>query len=181
MTNLANTGAGRVGKVRILAWSGAAALILLPLLAMKFTSEVNWDMEDFTFAIFMIGGVGLAFELAVRVSRNWSYRAGFALALLAAFLLVWGNLAVGFIGSEDNPINGIYFGVVAIALAGSLISLLKPKGMALTMAVTGAAQILAGLVALYLDYFTGPLTIFFTGLWLASARLFHKAAKEGSA
>ena len=34
---------------RIIGWGSAVALILTPLVAMQFTSEVNWDETDFIF------------------------------------------------------------------------------------------------------------------------------------
>lgn len=167
-----------LGWVRPLAWGLGAAFIVVPLALMFITEEQNWGAGDFMFAAIMVGGVGLAFELAVRISKSWSYRAGFAIALVAAFLLIWGNLAVGFVGSEDNPLNLIYFGVVGLAVLGSALVLLRASGMRKVMAATALAQIAAGGVALYFDYFTGPLTTFFTALWLASTWLFRKAARE---
>ena len=165
------------GSVRPLVWGGAAALILLPLIAMKLTEEVSWDVGDFMFAVIMVGAVGLAFERAVGMKASWSYRAGAAVGLGAAFLLTWGNLAVGFIGSEDNPLNQMYFAMPAIAFAGCLLARFHARGMAFALAAAAIAQVAAGGIALYLDYFTGPLTVFFTALWLASAWLFHRAAR----
>jgi hypothetical protein len=81
--------------MRLALWTGAFALLLVPLIAMRFTDEVNWTLSDFVFAAVMIGGAGLAFELAVRVTRNPSYRAGIAIAIVAAVLLIWAHLAVG--------------------------------------------------------------------------------------
>jgi len=79
---------------RVAGWSLAALLLLLPVIAMQFTREVNWTPFDFAFAAVMIGGVGIAFELTVRATRNNAYRSGFAIALAAAFLLIWMNGAV---------------------------------------------------------------------------------------
>ena len=171
-------GRGNWAWVRPLAWGGGAALILLPLIAKNLTQEVGWEVGDFMFAAIMVGAVGAAFELAVRVRSSWSYRAGAALGLAAGFLIIWANGAVGFIGSEDNPINLMYFASPAIALAGALLARFRAAAMAVAMAAAAAAQAAAGAVALTFDYFTGPLTVFFTGLWLASALLFRRAAGE---
>lgn len=167
-----------LSTARPLAWGGAAALVLLPLLALKVADANAWEVGDLMFAAVIIGGVGLAFELAVRTSPGWTYRAGAALAVVAVFLLTWGNLAVGFVGSEDNPINIIYFAMPAIAVAGALFSGFRANGMAVTMAAAAVAQVAAGLIALVNDSFTGPLTVFFTGLWLASACLFRRSGLE---
>ena len=165
------------GWVRPLLWGGAALLLLAPLVAMQFTREVNWTVSDFLFAALLVGGTGLAFELAVRVSSNWSYRAGAALGLAAGFLLIWANGAVGYIGSEDNPYNLVFFIVIAIAFAGALVAGFKASGMAWTMLAAGIAHALAGFGGAAEDPRTIPITIVFVGMWLGSARLFRQAAR----
>ena len=167
------------GWFRPVAWGGAAAMILAPLIAMQFTTEVNWTIGDFLFAALLIGGVGLAFELAVRISSSWHYRAGAALGLASGFFLIWANGAVGYIGSEDNPYNLVFFGVVAIAFVGSVVAGFQAKGMAIAMMAAGIAHALAGGVGFAEDPVTGPITLVFVGMWLASARLFYQAAREG--
>ena len=125
---------------RPLLWCGAALLVLAPLVAMQFTREVDWTLGDFVFAALLVGGVGLAFELAVRISSSRSYRAGAALGLAAGFFLIWANGAVGYIGSEDNPYNLVFFTVIAIAFAGALVSGFKARGLAWTMLAAGLAD-----------------------------------------
>ena len=88
--------------MRVTLWSLAA--LLSPLVAMQFTDEVRWDAADFIFAGILIGSVGVAYELAVRMTGNSAYRAGAGFALAATFLTVWANGAVGMIGNEDNSI-----------------------------------------------------------------------------
>lgn len=166
------------GWVRPLAWGGAAALILLPLVAMQFTSEVNWTVGDFVFASLLIGGVGLAFELAVRISSSWSYRAAAALGIAAGFFLIWANGAVGYIGSEDNPYNQLFFLVIAIAFLGSVLAGFRPRQMAWAMTAAGAAHALIGGYGFFADPVTGPITIVFVGMWLASAALFRRSARQ---
>ena len=170
---------------RVIGWGTAVALILAPLVAMQFTGEVNWTIADFIFAIVMIGGVGLLFELAVRASASWAYRAGAALALAAGFLTVWINGAVGIIGNEDNPANVVFAGVVAIAIAGSIVAAAKAPLMVRAMAVAGTAQGLIGIIVFASDAGAsappGPVKLLilieaFAALWFASALLFRKAA-----
>jgi hypothetical protein len=165
--------------LRPLLWSGAGALLLVPLWAMNFASGLgfNWTLSDFIFAALLIGGVGLAFELALRVSPSWSYRAGAALGLAAGFLLIWANGAVGYIGSEDNPYNLAFFIVIAIAFAGALIAGFKANGMAWTMLAAGIAHAVAGFGGAAEDPRTIPITIVLVGMWLGSARLFHLSAR----
>jgi hypothetical protein len=99
------------------------------------------------------------------------------LGLAASTLLIWANGAVGYIGSEDNPYNLVFFGVVAIAFAGALISAFSARGMAWTMLAAGTAQALAGFGGAAEDPRTIPITIVFIGMWLGAARLFQMAAR----
>jgi hypothetical protein len=73
-------------------------------------------------------GTGLAYELAVRMSSDTAYRAAAGIALAAAFILIWVNLAVGIIGSEDELANLMYFGVLAVGIIGALIARFQPHG-----------------------------------------------------
>ena len=47
----------------------------------------------------LIGGLGLGWELALKMTHNRVWRVAIALALAAAFLLIWAELAVGIIGA----------------------------------------------------------------------------------
>jgi hypothetical protein len=97
------------------------------------------------------------------------------------------NLAVGIIGSEDNPANLMYGGVLAVAIVGAVVARFQPHGMARALVATALAQALAGAIALMAGWgSTGAnwpqviviLTLFFAALWLGSAWLFRKAAGE---
>jgi len=115
--------------------------MLLPLLPEWFAGEVAWDPGDFMFLGILL--VGVAYELAARVPDRSAYRAAVAIALAAAFLNSWINLAVGIIGSEDNPANWIYAGVIAVAVVGAVLARFRPLGMARVMVATAIAQALA--------------------------------------
>ena len=86
---------GSGNRWRLAGWGLAGAVLLVPLVAMAFTAEMNWGAEDFLAAVILLGGFGLAFELAVRVTRNPIVRVVTGLALGALLLLVWAELAVG--------------------------------------------------------------------------------------
>src|SRR5215218_3169731 len=88
--------------LRIAGWVGAAVILLLPLVAMQFSSEVHWSFGDFVVMGALLGGSGLALELATQKSTSLAYRFGATFAVAAAFLLIWVNLAVGFLGDEGN-------------------------------------------------------------------------------
>jgi hypothetical protein len=163
-------------------WGAAALLLLAPLVAMQITDEVNWDAADFAFAGVMLFGACGAYELAARITTNRAYRAAVAIAIVAALILVWINLAVGIIGTEDNPANLMYGGVLAVGIVGASIARFRPQGMMRVLAAMALAQAAVAVIALIGGLgSTGPslgLTLFFTALWLASAWLFGKAARE---
>jgi hypothetical protein len=164
---------------RVIGWSIPALLLLLPLIAMRFTDEVIWTLSDFIFAAVLFGSVGLAFELILRKSRSLGYRCGAALAVLAAFLTIWVNGAVGMIGSEDNPYNLLFLGVLLLALAGAILARFQPAGMARTMAAAGVAQAVLSAMGLATDVRGGIFSMTFALLWLLAAALF-KAAHEAN-
>ncbi len=160
---------------RIARWSVVAGLLLLPAIAMQFTSEVNWSPGDFVFAAILIGGSALAYDIAALTRASHAYRGGVALALAAAFLLIWINGAVGIIGNEANPANLMFGGPLAIAFLGALLSRFHPRGMARTMAAAGVAQIAVGGIALIMGVLIPFVTLFFAALGGASGLLFRKA------
>lgn len=160
---------------RIGRWTIVAGLLLLPLIAMQFTNEVNWTPGDFVFAAILIGGSALAYDIAVLTTASLAYRGGIALALAASFLLVWINGAVGIIGNENNPANVMFAGPLAIAFLGALFSRFRPRGMARTMTAAAITQIAVGLIALAMGVLIPFVTVFFAALWGASGVLFRKA------
>jgi hypothetical protein len=171
--------------LRIAGWGGAAVLLLLPLVAMQYTPEVDWSLSDFIVMGALLGGSGLVLELATRGASSLAYRFGVTVAVAAAFLLVWVNLAVGFLGDEGNPANLMFLGVIAVAIAGALMARSRPIAMARAMLAAAAAQVLAGAIGFGLGWATpGGQGVYevvmgtglFTGLWLLSAWLFRKAA-----
>ncbi|WP_395825711.1 hypothetical protein [Archangium minus] len=152
---------------------------------MQFTEEVAWGLSDFALFGAMLFVACGTYELAARMTGNKAYRAAVGVALAAAFILVWMNLAVGLIGSEENPANLMYGGVLVVGILGAIIARFRPHGMALSLVGTALAQVLVVVIALIvgLAYNLGDtlmLTGFFVALWLTSARLFRKAAREQS-
>jgi hypothetical protein len=173
-----DSGGRRWNPWRIAAWSFAAFLVLLPLAAMQLTDEVNWTGFDFLFASVLIGGVGVTFELTVRVSRNHAYRAAVGFALAATFLTIWVNGAVGMIGSEGNPYNLLFGGVLILALVGAIVARFEPAGMARAMAAAAVAQAAVAAFGLSADALGAVLSMAFAGPWLLAAALFRRAARE---
>lgn len=166
------------GRWRAAAWGMGTALLLLPLVAMRFTDEVNWGAADFALAAGLLIGFGLLCEGAVHRSASMSYRAGAILALGTALLLVWANLAVGLIGDESNPANRLVVLVPAIGAIGTLAARARPAGMAATLLTMAGVQGLVAVVAMVAGLGSAHgATLFFTLLWLASAALFRRAAR----
>ncbi|QSX77924.1 hypothetical protein [Agrilutibacter solisilvae] len=175
---------------RPLIWGGAAALLLLPAVAMQFTHEVVWTGSDFIAMGVMLGTACALYELATWLSGNTVYRMGFAIAVATGFLTVWVNLAVGMFGSEHNPLNLMFGGVLLVAAAGALAAKFRARGMARAMAATALAQLLAAGVGLALGGMErdGPgigletfLTAGFAVPWMVAALVFSKAARDEAA
>lgn len=123
-------------------------LLLIPLVAMRFTTEVNWTALDFIAAWVMLTGAGVAYKLATLRAVNLAYRAAAGLAVFTGLLIVWGNLAVGFIGDEGNPANLMYAGVLVIGVVGALLARFQAAGLARALYATAIAQFLVPLIAL---------------------------------
>jgi hypothetical protein len=162
-------------------------LLLIPLVAMQFTDEVDWTLSDFIFAGILLFGTGLTYKLVTRKSGRIAYRVAVGFALLTGLFLIWSNLAVGIIGSENNPINLMYFGVIIVGIIGALIARFQSPGMAYTMFAMAIAQVLAAVIALIAGMHRLPdssvieivgVNGFFILLFAVSALLFRYAAQE---
>ena len=166
---------------RIAVWGGAAALMLAAAAATRLTDAMQWDSADFALVGLMLLAACGAWELAMRKTRSRAYAAAAIVAAGTAFLLFLVNGAVGFIGSEDNPVNLLFFGVLTLALGGAIVVRFRAEGMARTMAATAGAQVAAAALAVAMvpdlrGFLLG--TAMFVPLWLLSAWLFARAARE---
>lgn len=167
-----------------------AFILLIPLVAMQFTDEVNWTLADFAIMGCALFGVGLAYEFIARRPEPTMYRIACGVGLAAAFLLFWVNGAVGIIGNEGQPANLLYGAVFAVGIIGSLAARLRPRGMALTLFVAAFTQLLIPVITLLIwpnvswgaagmartFYFNG----FFALLFVVSGFLFRQASAAGS-
>jgi hypothetical protein len=82
-----------------------AFILLLPLVAMQITDEVDWGVADFVLAGLLLGGTGLLLERAARKPRRTLYRAAAAVIAIAAIAL----------GEADDAPGLVLFGCLLIA------------------------------------------------------------------
>ena len=164
-----------------------AAVLAVPALAMAFqlavpdpgsgTDGVNWGPGDFLAAAVMILGAGLLYEWAATRVGTTTHRIAVVIMAGAALLLVWINLAVGIIGEPGNPVNLLYFGVLAVLIVGASIARLEPRGMSLALFATAGAQALVPVIALVVGQTSNwPLDLVFIGLWVVSGLLFRQTS-----
>ena len=72
-----------------------AAILMIPLLAMQFTAEVNWTGVDFLAAGALLVFTGLALTFALRNIRTTKSRLIAAGLIGLGFLYCWAEMAVG--------------------------------------------------------------------------------------
>ena len=86
-------------KRRIYIITAIILLLLLPLIAMPFTNEVNWSVFDFVIAAILLFGTGFLCEVVLSNTKKIQYRFLFCGVLLLLLFLVWAELAVGIFGT----------------------------------------------------------------------------------
>lgn len=164
-----------------------AFLLLIPLVAMQFTEEVVWTLSDFIFAGTLLFGTGLTYILVTRKSVKIAYRIAVGIALFSGLFLIWANGAVGIIGSENNPVNLLFYGVFMVGVIGAFIVRFQSHGMVYTMFAMALAQALVAAIALAGGYYESPpssvieiLSVngFFIVLFSVSGLLFRYATPE---
>ena len=173
-----NPGTARWRPWRLAAWSVAAFLLLLPWVAMQFTTEVDWTFSDFAIIAAMLALGCVAFEVAARFARDFAYLAGAAIAVATGFGLVWVNLAVGIFQGGDEASNILFVGVVLVAIFGAAIARMHARGLVVAMVATAFAQGLVSVYGLALGMeHPWQLGLIFVVLWLGCAGLFHASVQ----
>ena len=170
------------------------ALILgIPLLRDVFANGLHWDIRGFlvvgAFGTLLFG-IGLTFQMVIRKLGTPAYRAAVGVALVTAFLLVWGNFVQG--ADDVNPAAFGYFVVPMVGIIGAAMARFQPNGMARALFVTALVQALVLVIALIIRNpqvtpWTAAVLRGFGGnafnvmLFVASAFLFRKAGRRESA
>lgn len=75
-------------------------VMLIPLLAMQFTTEVNWSLFDFIAAGILLLGTGLTIEFVLQKVKSPKNRILISAIIIILLLLLWAELAVGVFGSS---------------------------------------------------------------------------------
>ena len=168
--------------LRIFGWSAAALLLLAPAIGMQFEgSGVDWSAGDFIFAAVAFGLVGGLLELAARTTSNLAYRVATASVIQTCRKAHMIALAVGIIGSEDNPANWTYLAVPFVAIDGAIVALGDARGLMRATLAAAGAQLLFSIVHAVDGTPTPVIDAFFIALWLVAARLFARSARERAA
>lgn len=86
-------------KRLILILVAVPTLLLAPLIAMQFSTGVDWKISDFAIMGFLLLGTGLLCELVLRKVKSTKGRIIFCGIVLLVFLFFWAELAVGIFGT----------------------------------------------------------------------------------
>lgn len=124
-----------------------ALLLMVPLVAMRFDTGVDWTLLDFVVAGILLFGAGLTYELVAMRGTSRIYRAAVGLAVFSALFLVWATLAVGLIGTERDRASLMYLAVLAVGAIGALLARFRPLGMARTLFAMAVVHALIGGIA----------------------------------
>lgn len=86
-------------KRRIVILVTTIGILLIPLIAMCFTDNVNWKVFDFLIAGVLLIATGLILDFILRKIKTLRYRILLGIALFLMLFLIWAELAVGIFGA----------------------------------------------------------------------------------
>jgi CubicO group peptidase (beta-lactamase class C family) len=165
----------------------AAALILVAVVVLVSDGDPEL-MSLSTLPLIIIGAIAYT----VANTHGTAYRAAVGVALAAAFILFWMIGAVGLMGTgDDHPADVMYVLVPVVGSIGATIARFQPHGMSRAMIAAALAQMLVPVIVVIarlnlvpistseLISFTLILNGPFAALYLGSAWLFRKAARDG--
>jgi hypothetical protein len=162
----------------------SALLMLIPFTFSLFSEEMDWSPFDYILIWTLLFFTGLTYSFITRNSIDTIYRLAVGLAVVSGLMLTWANLAVGLIGSEDNPINLSYMFILALGILVSFFVRFKAMMMTIIMVTMAFLLLVVGVVALFMDMHLLPhssvtqiigVTGFFMLPMLVSAILFYQA------
>jgi uncharacterized membrane protein len=74
-------------------------LLLIPLIAMQLTNEVNWSFFDFIIMGALLTIIGLLIGIILQKVKNSKNRLILIVTIIMMFFLIWAELAVGLFGT----------------------------------------------------------------------------------
>ena len=80
---------------RLAPWAAIAIILMVPLVAMRFTDEVRWTGHDFLAAGVLLTGAVLIYQVGARLITGRGRRLLWAGAILILAMLLWAEGAVG--------------------------------------------------------------------------------------
>ena len=87
-------------STRILLIPGIAlSLLLIPLIGMQVSDDVDWSAFDFIIMGILLLGTGLIIEFTLRKFKTLKSRIIACGIVLSIFFLIWAELAVGIFGT----------------------------------------------------------------------------------
>ncbi len=154
----------------------ALGLLMVPLAASQVVDGWNWNAGGFVFAYVMFFGTSLAYGLIAQTMGAWTYKAGVGLALVAGFVMAWGNMV--HMSESDNPAYAVYFGVLAVGGVGAWLARLEAGGMARVLFVMAAALAVVAVIEVMLSPSApwGLVRFVFVALFATSGLLFRHAS-----
>lgn len=123
---------------------GALAALMVPLIASRAVEGWHWGPWAFVFTYVLFFATGMAYALIARRRNVWTYKAAVALALASGFAVFWATMV--HLSETENPVLLVYYGVLAVGLAGAALSRLEPRGLERTAYVMAAGTGVAWLV-----------------------------------
>lgn len=85
-------------KRRIIIVFTSVIILMLPLIAMQFTDELNWTLFDLIIAGVLLIGTGLICEITMRKIKKIRHRIAICVTLFVVLFFIWTELAVGIFG-----------------------------------------------------------------------------------
>ena len=90
-------------QTSVIIYSAVAVVLSIPLIAMQFTTELNWTASDFLIMGALLLATAFAVDLVLKKVKTFKSRLILVLGILALLILTWAEMAVGIFGS---PIAG---------------------------------------------------------------------------
>ncbi|GLV24185.1 hypothetical protein [Sphingobium sp. Cam5-1] len=80
---------------RLAPWAAIAIILMVPLVAMRFTDEVRWTGHDFLVAGVLLVSAVLIYQVGARLITGRGRRLLWAGAIFIVTMLLWAEGAVG--------------------------------------------------------------------------------------